>query len=308
MNRGILIIILVLQLIALYYLVRTARNLGSKATKHHNELMANINLLRAGDGNNLLNHLLTPNSKEFKNVSWEHVISLTSHPARFQTLNTVIEQLLNQRLTPKKIYLNIAAEDMAKLPTAISALESNGILQINSCTNLGPGKKLIPTLMLEKALPIIVVDDDLIFETDLSLKLMIQHQLTPKAIVASRVHKITYANDGKLSTYKNWRKNYSLGDGPAADLFATSGAGTLYKADFFHSDVTDEKVYKELSFHTDDLWWFIQSKRVGTLTKRVPGISKLNYIDGTQEDGLWQSGNQDRNDSNLKLLLSKYSI
>ena len=277
MNRGILIIILVLQLIALYYLIRTARNLGSKATKHHNELMANINLLRAGDGNNLLNHLLTPNSKEFKNVSWEHVISLTSHPARFQTLNTVIEQLLNQRLTPKKIYLNIAAEDMAKLPAAISALESNGILQINSCTNLGPGKKLIPTLMLEKALPIIVVDDDLIFETDLSLKLMIQHQLTPKAIVASRVHKITYANDGKLSAYKN-------------------------------SDVTDEKVYKELSFHTDDLWWFIQSKRVGTLTKRVPGISKLNYIDGTQEDGLWQSGNQDRNDSNLKLLLSKYSI
>lgn len=162
--------------------------------------------------------------------------------------------------------------------------------------------------MLEKALPIIVVDDDLIFETDLSLKLMIQHQLTPKAIVASRVHKITYANDGKLSAYKNWRKNYSLGDGPAADLFATSGAGTLYKADFFHSDVTDERVYKELSFHTDDLWWFIQSKRVGTLTKRVPGISKLNYIDGTQEDGLWQSGNQDRNDSNLKLLLSKYSI
>jgi hypothetical protein len=308
MNRGILITILVLQLIALYYLIRTGRNLGSKATKHHNELMANINLLRAGDGNNLLNHLLTPNSKEFKNVSWEHVISLTSHPARFQTLNIVIEQLLNQRLTPKKIYLNIAAEDMAKLPTTISALASNGILQINSCTNLGPGKKLIPTLVLEKALPIIVVDDDLIFETDLSLKLMIQHHLTPKAIVASRVHKIAYANDGKISAYNNWRKNYSLGDGPDAILFATSGAGTLYKADFFHSDVTDEKVYKELSFHTDDLWWFIQSKRVGTLTKRLPGISKLNYIDGTQEDGLWQSGNQDRNDSNLKLLLSKYSI
>jgi len=308
MNRGILITILVLQLIALYYLIRTARNLGSKATKHHNELMAYINLLRAGDGNNLLNHLLTPNSKEFKNVNWEHIISLTSHPARFQTLNIVIEQLLNQRLTPKKIYLNIAAEDMAKLPTTISALASNGILQINSCTNLGPGKKLIPTLVLEKALPIIVVDDDLIFEADLSLKLMIQHHLTPKAIVASRVHKIAYANDGKISAYNNWRKNYSLGDGPDANFFATSGAGTLYKADFFHSDVTDEKVYKELSFHTDDLWWFIQSKRVGTLTKRLPGISKLNYIDGTQEDGLWQSGNQDRNDSNLKLLLSKYSI
>ena len=308
MNRAILIAILALQLFALYYLIRSARNLGSKATKHHNELMANINLLRAGDGNNILNHLLIPNGKEFKNVSWEHVISLTSHPARFNTLHIVIEQLLNQRLIPNKIYLNIASEDMAKLPTDVSALKNNGILQINSCADLGPGKKLIPTLMLEKALPIIVVDDDLIFEADLSLKLMIQHHLTPKAIVASRVHKITYSGDEKISSYNSWHKNYSLNDGPATDLFATSGAGTLYKADFFHSDVTDEKSYKQLSFHTDDLWWFIQGRRVGTLTKRLPGISKLNYIEATQADGLWQSGNQDRNDSNLKLLLDKYSI
>ena len=70
----------------------------------------------------------------------------------------------------------------------------------------------------------------------------------------------------------------------------------------------DEKTYSELAFHTDDLWWFIQSKRVGVKTKRVPGISNLNYIEGTQEDGLWKSGNQDRNDPNLKALLEKYSL
>jgi hypothetical protein len=256
----------------------------------------------------LLNQLLIPDSKEFKAVNWEHVISLTSHPARFNTLNQTLNSLLTQRLIAKNIYLNIAQEDLGKLPDSVKDLASSGLIKINTCENLGPGKKLIPTLKLEKSLPIIVVDDDLIFETDLTLKLMIAHHLSPGNIIASRVHKIIHTPEGKISAYINWQKNYSLSDGPSMDLFATSGAGTLYKAEFFHSDVTDEKTYKELAFHTDDLWWFIQSKRVGIKTKRLLGQSILNFIDGTQDDGLWNSGNKERNDLNLKALIERYSL
>jgi hypothetical protein len=293
-------------------MVRSARNFGSKSTKYHNELMANVNLLKESElksaGNSLLNNLLVPDSKEFKSVNWEYVISLTSHPARFDTLDQSLKSLLEQRLIPRKIYLNIAEIDIVKLPVAIKSLELGGILKINPCSDLGPGKKLIPTLKAEDSLPIIVVDDDLIFETDLALKLMIQHHLSPNSVIASRVHKIEIESDGKLSSYSKWRKNYALSDGPASDLFATSGAGTLYKKEFFHKDVMDEATYKDLCFHTDDLWWYVQSKRVGVKTKRLPGFSVLNFIDGTQEDGLWRSGNQDRNDPNLKALLNKYSL
>jgi hypothetical protein len=256
----------------------------------------------------LLNQLLIPDSKEFKAVNWEHVISLTSHPARFNALNQTLNSLLAQRLIAKNIYLNIAQEDLGKLPDSVKDLASSGLIKINTCENLGPGKKLIPTLKLENNLPIIVVDDDLIFETDLTLKLMIAHHLSPGTIIASRVHKIVHTPEGKISAYVNWQKNYSLSDGPSMDLFATSGAGTLYKAEFFHSDVTDEKAYTELAFHTDDLWWFIQSKRIGTKTKRLPSQSILNYVDGTQETGLWNNGNKERNDLNLKALIEKYSL
>lgn len=272
------------------------------------EIMANLRQIRATSGGTLLNHLLVPDSKEFRSINWEHVISLTSYPARFNTLAKSLNSLLEQRLIPKKIYLNIAEQDMTKLPEEVKKLSDTGVLIINPCSDLGPGKKLIPTLSKEKNLPIIVIDDDLIFETDLTLKLMLQHHLSPGAIVASRVHKVAFSPDGRILPYKNWRKNYSLSDGPAGDLFATSGAGTLYKAEFFHNDVMDEKIYTELAFHTDDLWWFIHSKRVGVKTKRVAGISTLNYIEGTQVDGLWKSGNQDRNDPNLKALLEKYSL
>ena len=179
MKTILLLIILALQLFAVYYLVRTARTLGSKSTQHHNALMANINLLKEAElkatGNSLLNHLLVPDSKEFKNMNWDYVISLTSHPARFNTLDEALKSLLEQRLIPKKIYLNIAEADIDKLPVAVKSLEAGGVLKINVCSDLGPAKKLIPTLKIEESLPIIVVDDDLIFETDLTLKLMIQH-------------------------------------------------------------------------------------------------------------------------------------
>lgn len=308
MNTVLLLLILVLQIFAIYYFIRTTRNLGNKATKHHTQLMSNINLLRAGDGNSLLNQLAIPNNATFSQVSWNYVISLTSYPARFETLSKSIEMLLSQRLIAKKIYVNIAETDLHQLPNTLKAYESSGIVQINSCTDIGPGKKLIPTLKLENSLPIIVVDDDLIFETDLTLKLMIQHHLTPGSVIASRVHKIKYEADGRISLYKNWQKNFSLSDGPSSDLFPTSGAGTLYKADFFHQDVVDETAYKQYAMFTDDLWWYIQSLRKGTLTKRLPGLNHLNFIDGTQEVGLWKNGNQDRNDPNLESLLKKYSI
>jgi hypothetical protein len=308
MNTSLLLVILVLQVFAVYYLIRTARNLGSKATKNHKVVMQNISQIRVATGEILLNQLSIPDSKDFKAVNWDHVVSLTSHPERFNTLSQTLNSLLAQRLIAKNIYLNIAQEDISKLPNSVKNFESNGLIKINSCENLGPGKKLIPTLKLEKSLPIIVVDDDLIFETDLTLKLMIAHHLSPGTIIASRVHKIIHTPEGKISAYVNWQKNYSLSDGPSMDLFATSGAGTLYKAEFFHSDVTDEKAYKELAFHTDDLWWFIQSKRIGTKTKRLPSQSILNYVDGTQETGLWNNGNKERNDLNLKALIEKYSL
>ena len=308
MNTALLLVILALQIFAIYYLIRTARNLGSKSTRYHNELMENINMLRASGESNLLNHLEVPNTKEFRNVSWDHVISLTSHPARFATLHIALDQLLNQQLIPKKIYLNIAQSDISKLPTRIKELESGGVLKINSCSDLGPGKKLIPTLKLEENLPIVVVDDDLFFETDLTMKLMVQHYLSPKNVVANRVHKIIFEANGSIASYSKWIKNYSLSNGPASDFFPTSGAGTLYKKEFFHPDVMDEESYKALSLHTDDLWWFVHSKRAGVITKRMAGYSKLEFIDGTQENGLWNTGNKDRNDPNLKSLLNKYSL
>jgi len=42
------------------------------------------------------------------------------------------------------------------------------------------------------------------------------------------------------------------------------------------------------------------------LIRRLSGLDHLNFIDSTQEVGLWKNGNQDQNEVNLKALLAQY--
>jgi hypothetical protein len=54
------------------------------------------------------------------------------------------------------------------------------------------------------------------------------------------------------------------------------------------------------------LWWYFQARRKGTLVRRLSGLDHLNFIDSTQDVGLWKNGNQDRNEVNLSALLAQY--
>ena len=235
----------------------------------------------------------------------EFIISLTSIPNRFKTLTFVIERLTRQELPANEIHLNLAHQDFNDLPSSIRATLEQPKVKIFSVDDWGPAKKLIPTLQ-RSDLPVICVDDDLIYEPTLTQHLMIQAQLFPENVIASRTHKITKKRDGQIAAYSDWRKQYSKTNGPSPDLFATSGAGTLFKRDFFHKDVFDFALYKELAFYCDDLWWYFQTIRNGVAVRRVPGAWPLNFIPGTQEQGLWRTGNKERNELILQNLLKNY--
>ena len=235
----------------------------------------------------------------------EFLISLTAVPNRFKTLPLVVESLSNQELPANEIHLNLAHQDFSDLPSSIRATLEQSKVKVFSVDDWGPAKKLIPTLQ-RSDLPVICVDDDLVYEPTLTLHLMIQAQLFPNNVIASRTHKITKNRDGEIAAYSDWRKQYSKTNGPSPELFATSGAGTLFKRDFFHKDVFDFALYKKLAFYCDDLWWYFQTIRDGVAVRRVPGAWPLNFIPGTQEQGLWRTGNKERNEVILQNLLKKY--
>ena len=301
----LLITIIFFQVAIFFYLRRVAKNLGTKATKNHQKLSAELRYLRASTSSSILGQVL-PSSQALRDMNWDHIIALTSHGPRLQTLEKSINGILKQRLVPKRVVLVVSDSEAALIPSSIRLLADSSRIEIKLTDDLGPGKKLLPLLAENPGMPIITLDDDLIYQTDLTLKLMIQHNLNPECIIANRVHKVKFLEDGQPAPYESWAKNYSLGDGPELDFLATSGAGTLFMVEHFHPDVMDIESYKGLSFFTDDLWWFVQSRRVGTKVKRLPGISELNYIEGTQSEGLWQGGNRTRNDENLSKLWARY--
>ena len=296
--------LLVLIFAATLYLIRGNRVIGSKLTENRRNLKAiSAQLHQTEDSLQLLNLLALPDLGG--NKSWKYILSLTSFPARFASLPELISSLKNQTLPPVEIHLNIAKSEIGQLTQSVrNHLEVAGI-KIFEVSDIGPGKKLIPTLN-RTDFPVIVIDDDLIIEPDLTLKIMIQHNLYPNSIIASRAHHVTVEKSGAIQTFTQWDKQWSESNGPENEMFATSGAGTLFTKELLHPEALDEDLYAELSFHTDDLWWYFQARRIGVNVRRVPGVRPLNFIPDTQEQGLWRTGNKERNEINLIRLLDKY--
>ena len=300
-----------LSVLLLAYLVRGSRQLGTKLSKlesSNNKGFKSIEkMLIAQEAlakrNSQLLYLMQVQRKE---LDWKFEVSVTSHPARFNALALSLKALKSQILQPQSINVFIAETNIAVLPDSIKELEESGFIKISPCEDLGSGKKLIPALKVQSNLPIITIDDDLYFENDLFLHLMINHYLYPDAIIAARVHQLAVNDSNDVLPFSTWHKHYDLSEGPSNDLMPTSGAGTLFPPKAMHEDASNAALYTELSHNTDDLWWYFQARRKGTLVRRLSGLDHLNFIDSTQDDGLWKNGNQDRNEVNLKALLAQY--
>ncbi len=239
-------------------------------------------------------------------MSSHYIASLTSHPPRFHALPIALDSLAKQILQPQEVLLNIAHSDAQALPIEVTSRIARGEVRLNLCDDLGPAKKLIPAISEFPTTPIIVVDDDLVLEPDLTLKIMVQHALYPNSIIASRSHRITVDSDGNINPYDQWSKQWAIDNGPSADIFATAGAGTLFPPHAMHTDSLDENLYKELCFYTDDIWWYFHARRVGTNVRRVLGNRGLEFIEETQDEGLWRTGNKTRNDENFEKMQNRY--
>lgn len=316
MTNSILIALAAIMIATSIYVVRSLRIIGSKVTEVlaqgrtiEKKLASTEKKLHQDSGALLAKlNLLNLDIPAMGDRDFNFILSLTSHPARFDALALALPELKNQILQPTEIILNIAHSDIGQLPQSVRDLAATGYVIINECSDLGPGKKLIPTLKLYPGVPIIAIDDDLILTPDLTLQLMLEHFLYPGAIIASRVHRVTYAQDGSLEPFSAWEKASDSLLGPSFDLFATSGAGTLFPAGALHPEALDEARYSELAFHTDDLWWYFQARRNGTPVRRLPGYRALEFIPETQEVGLWQTGNKDRNDINFRKLVEEIGV
>lgn len=217
------------------------------------------------------------------------IVSLTTYPARINTVYKTISTLLCQTIKPDEVILWLAEEQFEDkvLPDNLTNLETFG-LKIRWCEDIKSYKKLIPTLRENPDDIIITVDDDYYYDNRLIEELYNAYLLNPKSIHARQAF-VVCSKDKEFylksrsyiydDTYLENYKNEPVGCG-----------GVLYPPHSLHENVLNTaQCMSEIPTH-DDLWFWSHALRRGTKISVLKNAYELKNIlvEGSQADSLWQ--------------------
>lgn len=235
------------------------------------------------------------------------VISLTSHRARFPGLAKCLKQLLNQSARPDLLILWLSEADAPFLPGEVLQLRQRG-LDIRSCEDLGPYKKLVPARRSFPEAVIVTADDDILYPRHWARTLLAAHDRHPSDILCHRAHRIVLDQAGSICPYGEW--GHDVQDAAArrasTDLLPTGVGGVLYPPGSLAPVADDARCFLDLCPTTDDLWFYWAGRLAGTRVRKVGPKLELRYVEGSQDVALWTRNRKTLNDRALKLLARKF--
>jgi len=251
------------------------------------------------------------------------IISLTSIPSRFKELPIVLESLCHQSLKPDKVILWLSREQKNKkfgelyiktIPENILNFQKRGIT-IRFTKDIGPYKKIIPTLKLYPDAIIITVDDDLMYKPDLVKYLYEKHLQLPDYIICSRYRNMVKKSENELIPYDYWELNCWLQNCKSkiheTNSFFNSGYGTLFPPQSLPTATVDEEIFTELSPYADDIWLnamrLLNSVKVSCIEK-PQYIYLYGYRTNKPPDNLYYGINKKQNDIQLEQVFNKYDL
>ncbi len=220
------------------------------------------------------------------------IVSLTSYPARINTVNQTIESLLNQTVKPEKIILWLAPEQFPNkekdLPPQLLDLVTKG-LTIDWYKDIKSYKKLIPALQRYPNRVIVTVDDDVIYEPTCLEKLYNEYLHNPSLVHCNRAHRITFNENGQIMPYNEWERNLKK-SAPSYNNFFTGVGGVLYPPNCFNKDILREDLFMELCPQADDIWFWamliVNNRKINVIRNN---FTKFHHIEGSQKNALWYS-------------------
>ena len=225
------------------------------------------------------------------------IASMTSYPARIETVHLAIKSLLAQKTLPDLIILWLCRSDFPggerDLPSSLKDLLWMDVQVRWVDDDLKPHKKYYWALREFPNDLVVTVDDDLIYRNTMIGDLLAAHRRYPQTIVASRTHLITFNRDGSRKKYEDWiyeapHYHPRLVGVPSMRLFATTGAGTLFPPHLMPDSTFDKNLIMSLCPTTDDVWLKIMQVRAN---RPIPVVAStddqlLQYVPGTQEEAL----------------------
>ena len=226
------------------------------------------------------------------------IVSLTSFPARLDTLDICIKSLFAQSVKPDKIVLYLGTEcDDVPLPPRLTALEKYGLEIKKGYADIRPHKKYLFAIQEYPDDIIITVDDDLMYDRDMIRSLLESYKKNPKAVSARRVHRIT-SSGGDLEPYDKFDKCWTKTTEPSHILLSTNGAGSLFPPGSLPEEAFDIDAIKKLCLDADDIWIKFMLIKNGVPVVWVKSRKSMpDEIPGTQKIALYYS-NTDKENSN----------
>jgi len=193
-----------------------------------------------------------------KNARGFHiVVSLTSFPARFDTLHFALKSILTQNMKPDVIFLCLAKDevkDESELPQSVLELKKYGLHIFFADDNLKPHNKYFYVMKHYPNSLIITVDDDNMYDKNLISDLYASYIKYPAAVSAMRVHKIVKNENNNVLPYNKWHYEYKKEKKPSFNLLATGVGGVLYPCGILPPETFDAKKIRELCLNADDIW------------------------------------------------------
>ena len=226
------------------------------------------------------------------------IVSLTSFPARLDTLDICIKSLFAQSVKPDKIVLYLGTEcDDVPLPERLTELEKYGLEIKKGYADIRPHKKYLFAMQEYPEDIIITVDDDLMYDRNMINSLLESYKRNPNAVSARRVHRITSLN-GDLEPYDKFDKCWTRTTEPSHMLLSTNGAGTLFPPGCLPEEAFDIDTIKKLCLDADDIWIKFMLIKKGVPVVWVKSHQSMPpEIPGTQRIALYYT-NTDKENSN----------
>lgn len=239
------------------------------------------------------------------------IVSLTSYPARLDSIKYTLYSLFQQSVKPSKIVLCLAKEEIPdgydSIPEILKKFEKLGLEILFTDSNYRSYNKLVHTLQLYPESIIVTADDDLYYNSQWLEKLYTTHEQHPEDIIAHRVHAISFTNK-KIDPYNSW-------NGPWVECsylnFLTGVGGVLYPPNSLYKDVSNYHLFQELSPLADDVWFYIMALLNRTKIRRIRNevrqycyIDKLNNSSGLMDLNVGEN----RNDYQINDVLSYYGL
>ena len=199
------------------------------------------------------------------------VVSLTSFPARIDSVWQVVENMKRQTVQPGKIILWLSEEQFPHADSVPRSLtdRTDDMFELRIVPgDLRSHKKYCYAFREFPDHNIILVDDDIYYPTTTVEQLLAAHARHPEAVICRYGCVPRYGADGSLLPYTEWP--FCRGPHTAGNIFFGSGGGTLIVPRTMHPDVTDSCLFMRLAPTADDIWLNAMARLARTPIVKLP--------------------------------------